>query len=252
MIHKFFAKVFLVVAFLNLTSFSSFSADYCGQPIPRDMAHEGYEKAPDNPFADPGQNNGGSNNSQDKQLSGQVVYIPPGTSIPMSLDRPLGSGFSHMGDVAYGRIDGLMFGIPYGSVAELTVMMIEPASRVFGRPGRIQIGANRLILPNGQSVWMRGIVVDRLGENKLKGETGGRRTLKAVGKVALGSGIGAASGAGIAAISKGNAGTGAIAGTVIGVVIGGVWAAFSKGEEITLPTGKAVLLNVTDGAQISY
>lgn len=245
-------KIFLSLIILLMGVFNSpiEANDYCGHPIPQDIARQSSGKPPDNPFADPYAQS--SRGQQDQPLMGQVVYIPRGASLPVRLDRPVGSGISRVGDILYGRVEGGVFGIPPGSVAEMNVMMIEPASRMFARPGRIQIGANRLILPNGQSVWLRGIVIDRLGENQLKGESGGRRALKAAGKMALGAGLGTAAGAGIGAIADGKMGAAIATGAVIGVVIGGVWAALSKGQEITLPGGMPVLLNVTDGTHIMY
>jgi hypothetical protein len=236
------------------------SADYCGQPIPRDLAEEGYESKVEKPFADPMEGNssskekdtGNSGSYSQPPLRGQAVYIPPGASIPVYLDRAVGSGFSKVGEVAYGRVDGSNFGLPSGSIAEMVVLMVEPAKRGFAKPGRIQIGANRIILPNGQSVWLRGLVTNQKGDSKLSAQTGSKRAWNSAGKIALGSGAGALAGLGVGAISKGNLGTATLAGAGIGLVAGGIWAALVKGEEITVPAGVPLMLNVSEGAQVMF
>ncbi|MDX1917935.1 MAG: hypothetical protein SFT81_02165 [Candidatus Caenarcaniphilales bacterium] len=186
-------------------------------------------------------------------LVAQAIYIPPGATIPMYLDRPFSSGFSHVGDIGYARIaNAASFGIPTGSIAELVVLMVEPARRGFARPGRIQIGSNRLILPDGQSVYLRGLVINALGSSYLKRASGSQRFAQAVGKAALGAGVGALVGLITGAISGGTLGSATLVGAVAGVVVGGVWAAFSKGKDIELPSGLPVMLLVSDGAQATY
>ncbi|MDJ0625391.1 MAG: hypothetical protein QNJ31_03385 [Candidatus Caenarcaniphilales bacterium] len=231
--------------------------DYCGQPIPHDVAQEGFSKGTkhnspnpeftNDPFADP------QDDSQLPQpgsaLSGNVVYIPPGASIPLVLDRTISSGNSKVGDVAYAYVDGYSLGLPQGTIAELVVIMVEPASRGFAKAGRIQIASNRLILPDKQSVWIRGLVVDRLGDSELGGEKRGRRALNSFGKIALGAGAGAVSGLTIGAVADARLGAATLVGTAIGAVAGGIWAAATKGKEVTLQQGMPVRLQVTEGAQ---
>ncbi|MDX1921107.1 MAG: hypothetical protein SFU25_10280 [Candidatus Caenarcaniphilales bacterium] len=244
--------VLLVFTFFAFLAHSCHASDYCGQPVPFDIANEGYEQnkgfAKD-AFFDPGEK---SKDQSTPTLSGNVVYIPPGATIPITLDRPIGSGFSKVGSIAYARMDSQMFGIPPGTIAELSVIMVEPSARFFGRPGRIQIASNRLIMPNGRSVWLRGLVVDRIGQSKLSGSTGGKRFAKSVSKVALGAGVGAASGLGIGAAADGRLGTATLVGAAIGAVIGGIWAAATKGQDVTLPQGMPVSLSVVEGAQAYF
>lgn len=237
--------------FTTLLASTAFASDYCGQPVPYDIAQPGYNRMIDNAFADPAANHQ-SFNSQPTQipsLQGQAIYVPPGASLPIFLDRPIGSGFSRVGEIAYAHIQGLGFGIPQGTVAELTVLMSERANRGFAQAGRLQLGANRLILPTGQSIWLKGLVVDAQGRGALRGQTTGSRIGHSFGKVALGAGIGAASGAGIAYGANGQAGTGAVIGTVIGTVIGGIWAATTKGQDVLLPAGTQFYLNIVEGTQ---
>jgi hypothetical protein len=253
-------KVFALLCFCTLLQANSlllFAADYCGQPVPHDIAHEGYKQPTssfvDNAFSDPDGAQMNEQPSQNQQaLSGEAIYIPPGSSIPITLDRPIGSNISHVGETAYAYVSGNNYGIPSGTIAELVILMVEPAARGFSRPGKIQIGANRLILPNNQSVWLRGLIVDSRGKDKLVGQSGGSRVGRSLGKAALGAGLGAASGAGVGAIAKGNLAPAIWLGTAIGFVIGGIWAATAKGKEVTLPSGMQVFLSVSQGAQSSY
>jgi hypothetical protein len=236
---------------------SLYASDYCGQPVPQDIASEGFKRTDggsvEHPFGDPGSTWSGSSSSQN-QLSGRIIFVPPGATIPLYLDRPLGSSLNRMGDTAYAYVaDGSTYGIPSGTVAELVILMVEPASRGFAKPGRMQIGVNRLILQNGQSVWMRGLVVDNKGDSRLQSQRRGARVINTAGKIALGAGVGAASGAlAGAAIGNGNTGTGAIIGTAIGAVVGGIWAATVKGKDVFLPQGMTVLLTVKEGTQAYY
>lgn len=255
-IKKIFSLSFIFQICFLLLSFGVpqvFASDYCGQPVPQDIANEGFNQKEEefvkDAFSDPSQK---SNDQSSPSLSGSVVYIPPGATIPITLDRAIGSGFSKTGGIAYARMDNQMFGIPPGTIAELVIVMVEPSARFFGRPGRIQIASNRLIMPNGRSVWLKGLIVDRLGQSKLSGQSGGKRFINNFGKVALGAGVGAASGLGIGAASNGKLGTATLVGSAIGAVVGGIWAAATKGQDVTLPQGMPVSLSVVEGAQAYF
>ncbi len=249
---KFFSKQLLYCSLCLLLSSSVRAADYCGQPVPHDIAHEGYKEPVKNPFADPGAGSSSNQGMQGGQntLSGQVIYIPPGSAIPLYLDRGISSSMTRLGDIAYAHIiNGERYGIPAGSIAELVILMVEPAGRSFGRPGRIQIGANRILLPNGNSIWIKGLIVDQAGNPSLQNQKRFSRFTNTAGKVALGAGVGAASGVAIGAAANGNLGTGALVGTAIGAVIGGIWAATQKGQDVMLPSGMPVVLSVNQGTQ---
>jgi hypothetical protein len=250
MTNRIFFLLFLTLFFLAPTT--SFASDYCGQTVPHDIAKEGFSDGEgefsEGAFSDPG----AKTEEEAPAFSGQVIYIPPGAVIPVTLDRALGSNFSKPGSIAYGQVDGRVPGIPEGTVAELVVSMTEPSAKFFGKPGRIQIMSNRLILPGGRSVWMKGVVVDRAGKQEITAQKNGTRVKKALKKAAIGGGAGALGGAAIGAIAGSSIGGGALAGAAIGVVVGGIWAALSKGQDVVLPQGLPVSLQVAQGAQAMY
>ncbi|MFN5539519.1 MAG: hypothetical protein ACK481_05615 [Candidatus Melainabacteria bacterium] len=244
---KFKALLFTVLIGSNLC-LASLSADYCAAPIDYDFGQSDPIEFIDGAFDDPKDN---QPKSQDK-VSGMNMRIVPGARIPMTLDRALGSGFSRMGEIAYGRLmANQAMGIPQGTIAEIVVMNSIPGERPFAKPGQIQLGVNRLILPSGESIWLGNASVSNMaGQSVMSGAQknrfgGNKRLWGSIGKVALGSGAGALAGLAIGAAGKAqNMGGAGLAGAGIGLLIGGFWAASSKGQDITLQTGTPINLSV--------
>jgi hypothetical protein len=219
---------------------SSFEEEYSGYNRP---------KLAPTPFADPLN----PPRQGETYLRGRLVSIPPGSTIPVVLDRAFGSEFSRLGEIGYARIPSTgSYGLPPGTLAEIVVIMVQPAKRWFNKSGKLQLSVNRFILPNGQSIWARGLVVDEAGLASLQGGSTAARIGGSLAKAALGSGIGAASGAGVSALSDGEAGVGAIVGAVTGAAIGGIWAASTKGRNVIIPAGKRVIVYVREGTQAYY
>ena len=223
-----------------------------GQDSPlANIAQPGYQKKMvPNAFADPSTQPLDSKiNKQGPSLKGQVVYIPPGATIKVKLDRGVGSSFSRTGEILYAHINQSSFNLPADTVAEITVLMTQPARRGFARAGKIQLVCNRLILPNGKSIWLKALVTNQAGLPKFSGQSQYGRLGNSLGKVALGVGSGAIGGLITGAAAEGNLGIGTTIGAAIGAAFGGIWAAASKGKNITLTANSSVYLLVTEGAQ---
>lgn len=247
-------KCFLILS-LVINPFPNFacSGDYCGQPIFQDLANEGYERdIPDKfKFKDPSTfdtTNAFGHPEPGSGFKGLTLSIPPASEVPIILGQNISSATARPGDVAYAYVDMNQFNIPRGTMVELTILMAETGTKPFSRPGKLQIGANRLILPNKSSVWLKGLVLDRMKDSEFRSYGTGGRIVRTIGRVAIGTGVGAVAGLSAGAIFDKDKGTSTIVGTVIGAVVGGVWAAVSSGKDVVIPAGLPVSLSVAEGA----
>ena len=153
------------------------------------------------------------------------VTVPAGTHIALALRNTIDTKHSREGDRIYLEtvypiaIDGRMV-IPRGSFVNGTVTISKPAGKVKGK-GELYIRFDSLTLPNGATRDFRsrlsaaeGTRVDRK-EGKVTGE---RDTAHDVGRVGMGTAIGASAGGAVGAATGhtlGGLGVGAAAGAAV-------------------------------------
>jgi len=198
------------------------------------------------PFGDPA-------SSQSPREQKHNINLAPGTEIFVSLDRSLGSNLSRQGEIAYGHVlNAEELHLPEGIVVEMITLSVQRSQRFLSKPGSMKIAANRFILPGGQSVWMRGLVVDAWKRSDMKGSSTARRIGVSLVKIAAASGAGAVTGLAVAGIADGGLGAGAVAGTAIGGGAGVLWATLSKGKELVLPAGSRLRIVIAEGVSSHY
>lgn len=201
----------------------------------------------------PGYNNGGYQMPAYQQpqasynqapLQGHVITAPAGTYLSASVTQPVSSEFARVGDRFSAMLgtpinSGGSVLIPAGSQLEGQVVMVRPAGRT-GRHGELDVRFTSAMLPNGQRVPLSA----RLQTEDNRGILIGGSTKERVGKAALntavGAGLGAALGTAMGPLSGGEVGRGAIYGTAVGAGLGGLKAAWNKGEEAVLQAGQPV------------
>lgn len=168
------------------------------------------------------------------------VTIPSGATIPVTLQATLSSEASKEGDAFTMtanrdfRVDGAT-AIPEGTVITGTVTRATPAKRP--ESGGVLVLAPGLVRLEGRTMKLSGSVTAD-GE-ELEGEASHSADWK---KIAAGAGVGGILGG----VLKG--GKGALAGVVLGG--GGAFLA-TKGEELELPTGAQLTLELTRPATVS-
>ncbi|MDZ4837486.1 MAG: hypothetical protein SGJ27_27180 [Candidatus Melainabacteria bacterium] len=195
---------------------------------------------------------------------GRVAYAPAGLVIPAMLSTSIATQVARPGDMIQAGISqAVILGdsqIPSGSVLIGQVAEAKKGGYL-GMSGRLEIQFNRLRTPDGTETPIVAHIVggigkydDKDGNGELVGETWKGKTVQAVGRGAVGAGVGAALGTAVGAIAggRGGVGRGAWSGTAIG---GGVGVAQSlilrKGKDVTIPSGTPLQIQLDAPSSIA-
>lgn len=191
-------------------------------------------------------------------LSGQTIddtIIPGKSDIFISLQQSLntksarpGDKFSSQVEVPVTARDRII--IPVGSYIIGYVDKSKRAGRLKGK-AELTLKFDTVILPDGTTRYMRAGVHSSEGyATELDGEEG---TLQghdgSHGEVVAGAASGAVTGTivGISAgAMRGGLGRGAAAGAAIGAAVGGLIALFQRGEDVVLPRGSTLTIQLQD------
>lgn len=192
--------------------------------------------------------------------SGQMIVVPSGTRIGVTLENGISTASAKMGDSVYFRtsfpitINNKVI-IPVGSYLRGEVAESKRAGHVKGK-GELRIRLNTLVLPNGYTVDLNAGPNSTDSSSKTKTDSEGKITGPGgKGKDAETIAATTATGAGIGAIAGGGKGAGIGAG--IGGVAGLAAVLFSRGPEAQLPRGSSMDLQLErdlqlDADQIHY
>ena len=174
--------------------------------------------------------------------SGQMITVPSGTRIGVTLENGISTATAKKGDSVYFRtsfpitINNKVI-IPVGSYLRGEVTESKRAGHVKGK-GELRIRLNTLVLPNGYTVDLNA-EPNSTDANDTKTDSEGKITGPGgKGKDAKTIATTTATGAGIGAIADGGKGAGIGAG--IGGVVGLAAVLFSRGPEAQLPRGSSM------------
>jgi hypothetical protein len=187
-----------------------------------------------------------ANDSSDRAKN--VIEIPIGTSIPLSLQQAISTKTARDGDPVY-AVTAFPFVmnervvIPAGTYVQGKIERVQRGGHLKGR-AEVLIHFTSLVYPNGYTVMLGGSVENTPGAEKtsMKDSEGtiqqDRDTAKKV-ETAAGT---AATGAVIGAVTNG--GTGAGIGAGIGAVAGLAIGTLSRGADIRLETGASIQMEI--------
>lgn len=193
-----------------------------------------------------------SNSGILNRMFGQnVVTVPAGIKLNLSLQSSLSSGVNHSGDVITGTITNpIVIGedivIPSGSTAIGQVIGISPAERFDGgKGGSISIRFSSIQTPDGKKYPIQTSAIPFYAG-------GSSRLAMGVTKTVLGAATGAALGTALGAIAGGKRGVGrgAWSGAAIGGGIGATTALVAKGQEAYVSGGTQLIINLEQPVQI--
>lgn len=172
------------------------------------------------------------------------IVVPEGTAIYFKLDHELSSRHNHQGDAFVGHVtrDVTVEGrtvIPAGASLQGSVTKTTDPRRIHGRP-IIQIRAERIVLPDGTMLAVKGVMVDTAeprryhvgNEGQIRGPM--VKNLEKVETLAL-AGSGAITGAIIAGPH------GAIVGALVGLAIGTTHNLSRRHEMVLSPEVEIIL-----------
>ncbi len=181
-----------------------------------------------------------------------VVTIPAGTKIPLSLKQAISTKNAREGDAVYAEtafpyvVDNRVI-VPAGSYIQGTISHVERGGRVKGR-AEILIHFTSMIYPSGYTVMLPGSVENTPGaDNKsVKDQEGTIQQDKDTGKKieegAKGGVYGASGGALAGGLSSGI--NGARIGAAAGAAAGIGWALLKRGNDVRLDVGTSIEMEI--------
>jgi len=185
------------------------------------------------------------------QTYGMHTALPANTIIPASLDTPLSSSRSAVGDrfsaTINGGVNGYYGGIPAGSRVEGHVAYVRP--RVGNQPGVLQLQFDQLRLPNGTAVPIDGTIASMDNSSVIRNPDGtltiNPSRAPSSSQTPVYVGLGAGAGVVLAAITHGNTITDALLGGALGYLFGQYQQTNQRASNVSLGRGTqiGVLLN---------
>jgi hypothetical protein len=182
-----------------------------------------------------------------------VVTIPAGTKIPLSLKQAISTKNAREGDAVYAEtafpfvVDNRVI-VPAGSYIQGKVSHVERGGRLKGR-AEILIHFTSMIYPSGYTVMLPGAVENTPGvdSNSVKDPEGTIQQDKETGKKIEDAAQGGAYGGAIGGIG-GGLGTGSLNGARIGAGAGAAagigWALLKRGSDVKLDVGTSIEMEV--------
>src|ERR1035438_3074668 len=181
-----------------------------------------------------------------------VVTIPAGTKIPLSLKQAISTKNAREGDAVYAEtafpyvVDNRVI-VPAGSYIQGKIAHVERAGRVKGR-AEILMHFTSMIYPSGYTVMLPGSVENTPGadRNSVKDSEGTVQQDKDTGKKieegAKGGVYGASGGALAGGLSSGI--NGARVGAAAGAAVGIGWALLKRGSDVKLDVGTSIEMEI--------
>jgi hypothetical protein len=168
-----------------------------------------------------------------------MVTIPAGTSIEVALQTPLSTETSRAGEPVVAKTlapirVGEKLAIPAGATMNGRIQSVQASGRVKGR-AQMAIAFDEVVSADGDAKPIRTQAITM----RAKSETGDDIERMAAGTIA---------GAIIGGIAGG--GDGAAKGGAIGAGAGTVWVLATKGDEIELPPGRKLTVEMLDPVEV--
>lgn len=182
-----------------------------------------------------------------------VVTIPAGTKIPLSLKQAISTRNAREGDAVYAEtafpyvMDGRVI-VPAGSYIQGTIAHVQRAGHGHGR-AEILMHFTSMIYPSGYTVMLPGSIQNTPGadNNSVKDQEGTVQqdsdTGKKVEDAAKGGAIGTMAGATAGGLATGGL-NGARVGAGAGAAAGIAWALLKRGNDVKLDVGTSIEMEI--------
>jgi len=170
------------------------------------------------------------------------LTVPAGTELRLSLNSPLGSSSSHAGDTFTARItqavvSGDRVVLPAGSIVHGLVSEAIPARKgLSNKAGSLSLAFDRVATPDGNGAPMAAALTRA-------GAKSGKKTAGIIGGSAAGGAL-------LGKVLGGNTKDAAI-GSVLGGAIGTGVAAGTRGEDVEIPAGSPLTINLDQSLTLS-
>lgn len=150
-----------------------------------------------NPVTQPVSQSDPLKTSHNSALVGHVLVVPDKTEFAVTVNTPISTTVSKIGDKVEATLDKPLLSsdnqviVPANSKFVGNVSLVEAAG-ITGKSARMSVDFNELVLPNGERVPVKASIAT--DDGALIGGTTKGRILGAVGRTAIGAGLGAALG----------------------------------------------------------
>jgi hypothetical protein len=174
-----------------------------------------------------------------------ILTVPAGTILDVSFNQDLSSKTNNVGDAFSAQvINDVVLGrdnvIPAGSTVLGTVTQAKALDKKIGGKAELALDFSRIELTSGETVTIRAEFA----------EAGKSETAKDTATIGGATAGGAILGK-ILRKDKKNEGKATVIGAVLGAAVGTVIAAKTEGEEVMIPAGTQISLQLTEPAQVS-
>lgn len=192
---------------------------------------------------------------QMQPLQGKIVYIPTGTTIPVTATMELSSETLALGQNVCAAISNAFYYnntliAPIGSTVNGTVIQVKKAGHA-GVNGQLLIKFTNIVTPYGQMIPISGKIQTDDGTGIIKGGTKKDSATAYAKDVAVGAGAGAVMGVIMGPLSGGKVGKGAAYGTAVGAGAGLAKSLWDKGIPASIPAGSIVNIRLDQQATVS-
>ena len=192
---------------------------------------------------------------QNNVLRGNVIMVPAGTPMHASLTLPISSETMKTGDsVTMALNNDFNYGgkviAPAGST--VTGSVVEASRAKHGSMnGKLCIRFNMITTPYGTQIPISAVIKTEDSTGVLVGGTKMDVTKEYAKDLAAGSAAGALSGLVFGALAGGDIGRGAALGTAVGAGGGLAKSVWDKGNDVEIPAGASVELQLTQPVTVS-
>jgi hypothetical protein len=188
-----------------------------------------------------------------------VVMIPAGTKIPLSLKQAISTRNAREGDAVYAEtafpyvVDNRVI-IPAGAYVQGKIAHVERAGHGHGR-AEILMHFTSMIYPSGYTVMLPGSVENTPGadDKSVKDEEGTIQQDSDTGKKVEDAAKGGAYGT-VAGATAGGVATGALNGARVGAAAGAAagigWALLKRGPDVKLEVGTSIEMEIQRGIPV--
>ena len=193
---------------------------------------------------------------QNNVLQGNVVMVPPGTSVKANVTTPLSSEYLTAGQAVTLSLNNDFYYsgklvAPAGSIVSGTVVEASKAKHG-SMNGKLCVRFNMLTTPHGTQIPISAVIKTDDSSGVLVGGTKMDVTKEYAKDLAVGSAVGALSGLVFGSLASGDKlGRGVALGTAVGAGGGLAKSVWDKGNNVEIPSGASIELQLTQPMTVS-
>ena len=190
-----------------------------------------------------------------QQLSGNVIFVPANTQFTASVMTPLNSEDLSTGDSVMLYLDSDFYynnRLIAGAGSRVNGTVLKSKKGGFGsRNGSLHLKFNNIVTTSGQMIPISAYIVTEDGDGILRAGTFKDSAVEYAKDMGVGAASGAVLGTAMGALSGGKVGRGAVYGTALGGGLGLIKSIADKGDNVVIPQNAQINLVLTQPITVS-